>query len=75
VLLANLFSITVILPTHSIAARGWLRAASRGENGKVVEVRDTVIAGIVLARQASLATRNTSHFDDISSARINPWPA
>jgi predicted nucleic acid-binding protein len=34
-----------------------------------------MIAGIVIAKQAALATRNTSHFDDISAEVIDPWAA
>jgi toxin FitB len=45
----------------------------RQRRGKIVELRDTMIAGIVLSHRASLATRNTSHFDDISATVINPW--
>jgi predicted nucleic acid-binding protein len=47
--------------------------ASRHKNGRPVELRDTMIAGIVLAHHATLATRNTSHFDDLSLPLINPW--
>jgi toxin FitB len=50
-------------------------AAARKSKGKVVEIRDTMIAGIVLSHHASLATRNTTHFDDISATVINPWAA
>jgi predicted nucleic acid-binding protein len=32
-----------------------------------------MIAGIVLACHATLATRNASHFDDLSIPVINPW--
>ena len=32
-----------------------------------------MIAGIALAQHATLATRNTAHFDDISVPLINPW--
>lgn len=49
--------------------------ASRQKRGKVGELRDSMIAGIVLSHRASLATRNTSHFDDISATVINPWAA
>jgi predicted nucleic acid-binding protein len=41
----------------------------------MVELRDTMIAGIVLARHATLATRNSIHFDDLSLPLINPWAA
>ena len=34
-----------------------------------------VIAGIVLAQHATLATRNTAPFEDISVPLINPWSA
>ena len=50
-------------------------AASRRKRGRIVEIRDTMIAGIVLSRHASLATRNTSHFADISATIVNPWTA
>lgn len=49
--------------------------AARQKKGRVVEVRDTMIAGIVLTHHARLATRNTSHFDDISATVVNPWDA
>jgi predicted nucleic acid-binding protein len=48
---------------------------TRRKKGRMVEVRDTMIAGIVLALSANLATRNTSHFDDIGAVVINPWTA
>jgi toxin FitB len=47
--------------------------ATRQKKGKPVELRDTMIAGIVLANHASLATRNTNHFSDISTPVVNPW--
>ncbi len=48
-------------------------AALRESKGMPVELRDTMIAGIVLANHATLATRNTAHFEDISAKVINPW--
>lgn len=47
--------------------------ASRHKKGRPVELRDTMVAGIVLAHHATLATRNTSHFADLSLPLINPW--
>jgi toxin FitB len=47
----------------------------RQKKGRVGELRDTMIAGIVLAHRASLATRNLTHFADISATVINPWAA
>jgi len=36
-------------------------------------MRDTQIAGIVLARRASIATRNVRHFEDLRVPVVNPW--
>jgi predicted nucleic acid-binding protein len=49
--------------------------AFRQRKGRVGELRDTMIAGIVLARHATLATRNVTHFADISATVVNPWVA
>lgn len=47
--------------------------AMRQKVGRVGELRDTMIAGIVLAHKASLATRNVAHFRDICARILNPW--
>jgi len=47
--------------------------AQRKHKGRPAEVRDTMIAGIVLANRATLATRNTQHFEDLPVTVINPW--
>jgi hypothetical protein len=47
--------------------------ASRHRMGRPVELRDAMIAGIVLAQHATLATRNTAHFADIAVPVLNPW--
>jgi toxin FitB len=49
--------------------------ASRKMKGIPRESRDTMIAGIVLANHAILATRNIRDFDDIGVKVINPWSA
>ena len=49
--------------------------AFRRKKGRVGELRDTMIAGIVLAHDASLATRNVAHFADIPATVIDPWAA
>jgi hypothetical protein len=48
-------------------------AAARRKAGRPVDIRDTQIAGIALARRASLATRNVKHFQDLKVAVIDPW--
>ena len=47
--------------------------AARHKKGRPVELRDTMIAGIVLACHATLATRNVLHFEDLSIPVVNPW--
>lgn len=47
--------------------------AARRRQGRPGDLRDTMIAGIVLARHAKLATRNVAHFEDLSVSVINPW--
>ena len=47
--------------------------AARQRKGRPGDLRDTMIAGIVLARHATLATRNTGHFEDLSLPVVNPW--
>ena len=63
-----------VAPFDTIAAQqaGDLLAL-RHKNGRAGELRDTMIAGIVLACHATLATRNTSHFEDLSVPVVNPW--
>ncbi len=50
-------------------------AAARQRARRPVDVRDTQIAGIALARRATLATRNVRHFEDLKVAVVNPWDA
>ena len=57
------------------ATQAALLAATRQRSGKPVDMRDTQIAGIVLARRAALATRNVRHFADLMVAVIDPWDA
>jgi len=48
-------------------------AANRRKTGNTVDMRDTFIAGIALARKAAIATRNTKHLQDVEVKIINPW--
>ena len=50
-------------------------AAGRREAGRPVDLRDTQIAGIALARHATIATRNLKHFDELSVPVVSPWAA
>lgn len=50
-------------------------AAGRHKAGRPVDLRDTQIAGIALARRATLATRNLRHFADLRVPVVDPWEA
>ena len=55
------------------AAQAAQLAAERKARGRPVDMRDTFIAGIALAKRATLATRNTRHFEDLTVRVVNPW--
>jgi len=57
------------------AAEAALLAAERQKAGRMVDFRDTQIAGIALSRRATIATRNTRHFHDLRVPVIDPWQA
>ena len=48
-------------------------AAERQKAGRPVDMRDTQIAGIALARRATLATRNMRHFRGLKVPVVDPW--
>jgi predicted nucleic acid-binding protein len=57
------------------AAEAASLAAERQKAGRPVDMRDTQIAGIALARRATLATRNVRHFGDLKIPIVDPWAA
>ncbi len=63
----------VLLFDTNAAAQAAQLAADRKAGGRPVDMRDTFIAGIALAHNAILATRNIRHFSDLSVAVVNPW--
>ncbi len=48
-------------------------AAERQRAGRPVDLRDTLIAGIAVARRATIATRNTKHFEGLDVPVVDPW--
>ena len=63
-----------IAPLDALAAqRAAELSADRKTRGRPVDLRDTLIAGIALARGAQLATRNARHFSDTTIGLINPF--
>jgi toxin FitB len=65
-----------VLPFDLAAARASASiAAQQRKSGRPVEIRDVQIAGIALARKATLATRNIRHFNGLGIHLIDPWKA
>ncbi len=65
-----------VLPfDRSAAEAAALIAANRRQTGRTIEIRDVQIAGIVAARKATLATRNTRHFEHLGIVLVDPWHA
>lgn len=63
-----------ILPFDQSAAwEASTLAATRRRAGRPVEFRDTQIAGIAIARRATLATGNRRHFADLPVKIVDPW--
>ena len=63
-----------VLEFDAIAATVAARlAAERQRAGRPVDFRDTQIAGIAMARKATLATRNVRHFQGLVITVVNPW--
>jgi toxin FitB len=65
-----------VLDFDSVAATEAAQlAAGRQKAGRPIDMRDTQIAGIALARRAAFATRNVKHFQELNVPVINPWGA
>jgi predicted nucleic acid-binding protein len=63
----------VLVFDGNAAAEAAVLASARKANGRPVDMRDTLIAGIAQARRATLVTRNLRHFDDLTVPVVNPW--
>ena len=65
-----------VLPFDATAADEAGRLGAELEaRGRTVDMRDVLIAGTVRARNATLATRNVSHFEHAGVQVVNPWDA
>jgi predicted nucleic acid-binding protein len=63
-----------VAPVDGAAAEAAaMLAAKRAASGRVVDFRDTLIAGIALSQKAELATRNVRDFADLETRAIDPW--
>ncbi len=63
----------VLIFDSAASTQAAIIAAQRRDRGQPVDMRDTFIAGIAIARRATLATRNLRHFSDLPTPVINPW--
>jgi predicted nucleic acid-binding protein len=71
--LADDFEGRILAFEQSAAQEAASIAARRRQAGEPIEIRDAQIGGIVAARRASLATRNTRHFADLGITLVDPW--
>ena len=63
-----------VAPLDALSSqRAALLAAARRADGRSIDLHNTLIAGIALAREAQLATRNLRHFNDTTISLINPF--
>jgi predicted nucleic acid-binding protein len=63
-----------VLPLDTAAAAiAASLAVARKRRGRPIEIRDTMIAGIVLSRNAQLATHNVRHFQDLDVSVVDPF--
>jgi predicted nucleic acid-binding protein len=63
-----------IVPFDTIAAEATaILMAEPRQRGSSGELRDSMIAGIIIAHRATLATRNARHFADLPVPVVNPW--
>ena len=72
-LLGELIQRRIAAFDHAAAQQAADLMAARQKKGESGELRDTMIAGIAMATYATLATRDTKHFEDASCPVVNPW--
>lgn len=62
--------VTFDLPAAVAAGRV---AAERRSLGRPIEIRDAQIAGIAIARKATIATRNVRNLSALGAPVVDPW--
>jgi len=72
-LIAQMLADRILPFDHAAAEAAATIAGSRITKGINIGARDTQIAGIVVSRGASLATRNLKDFSDLKIGLLNPW--
>lgn len=71
--MVGMISGRVLAVDEAAAHAGAALKARREKDGIVQEIRDTLIAGVAVAREMPLATRNIRHFADAGLVLIDPW--
>lgn len=71
--LARQFQARMAWYDHEAAEQAARIGTAQVKSGLNVEIQDIMIAGIVVARDAKLATRNVKHFRGITDRLVNPW--
>lgn len=65
-----------VLAFDTIAADAAGEIAARlRRSGRPIEIRDVQIAGIAVARKATIATRNVRYFQETGASIVDPWSA
>ena len=63
-----------VLAFDTVAANAaGVAVAAAQRRGRSIEIRDCQIAGITVARRATLATRNGRHFTPLGVTVVDPW--
>lgn len=71
--LRDVFRNRILSFDFAAAAEAARIARRRKQAGQPSEIRDLQIAGIAAANNATLATRNTTDFDESGAVAVNPW--
>jgi len=71
---SNLFADRILAFDQEAARMLGAVLRSRNAVGRPVDEMDALIAATALANDATLATRNTSHFELCGIQLVNPWP-
>jgi toxin FitB len=72
VLIEDLSNLVLALDSMAAMTAAQL-AVDRQRTGRVADLRDTLIAGIAQSRRATIATRNTRHFEGLDVPVVDPW--
>ena len=73
ILVTQAFRDRIAVLDTAAATAAALLGAQRQRRGRPAGEIDTLIAGMGVSRNATVATRNVKHFGDLTVPIINPW--